>query len=89
MAEMLKYHTFSIFLLMFSFVTFYLEIVSENMTFTKQSMIIHVKDVQKAMQYYKDRKYFRKKQESWNTRKKQLNFYWYLVEDFNISDICY
>ena len=33
------------FLLMFSIVTFHLEIISANMTFTNQSMIIHVKDI--------------------------------------------
>ena len=52
---------------MFSIVTFHLEIVSANMTFKNQYMIIHVKDKQKAMQCYRDRKYFKKKQESLNT----------------------
>ena len=33
----------SVFLLMFSILTFYLEIVSENMTVRHQSMIIHLK----------------------------------------------
>ena len=32
-------------LLMFSIVTFHLEIVSANMTFTNQSMVTHVKDI--------------------------------------------
>ena len=49
---------------MFSIVTFHLKIVSANMKFTNQSMIIHVKDIYKAMQCYKCRKYFKKKQES-------------------------
>ena len=35
--------TLGVFLLMFSIVIFHLEIVSANMTFTNQSMIIHVK----------------------------------------------
>ena len=48
MSEMLKSQTlnqkpFGVFLLMFSIVTFHLEIFSANMTFTNQSMIIHVK----------------------------------------------
>ena len=33
------------FLLKFSIATFHLEIVSANMTFTNQSMIIHIKDI--------------------------------------------
>ena len=48
MSEMVKSPTLNqkhqvFVLLMFSIVTFYLEIVSANMTFTNQSMIIHVK----------------------------------------------
>ena len=68
--------TLGVFLLMFSIVSFNLEIVSANMTFTNKSMIIHVKYVQKAMHCYKCRKYFKKKQESWNTCKKAINFFW-------------
>ena len=68
MCEILKSPTLNqknieCFLLMFSIVTFHLEIVSANMTFTNQSMSIHVKYVQKAMQCYKYRNYFKKKQE--------------------------
>ena len=49
MSEMLKSHTLKqkklgVFLLMFFIVTFHLESVSANITFTNQSMIIHVKD---------------------------------------------
>ena len=39
----LNQKTSSIFLLMFSIVTFHFEIVSANMTFTNKSMIINVK----------------------------------------------
>ena len=45
------------------------------MTFTNQSIIIHVIDIEKAMQWYKCRKYFKNKQESWNTCKKLIKFY--------------
>ena len=48
---------------------FHLEIISTNMTLTNQYMIIHVKNIWNAMQYYKCRQYFKKKQESWNTCK--------------------
>ena len=41
------------------------------------------------MQCYKRRKYFKKKQESWNRCKKAINFFWQLVKDFNISDVGY
>ena len=50
MSEMLKSQTLNqkklgFFLLMLSIVTFHLEIVSANMTFSNQPMIIHVKDI--------------------------------------------
>ena len=51
-------------MLMFSIVSFNHEIVSANLTFTNQSMIIQVKNVEKVMQCYKCRKYFKKKQKS-------------------------
>ena len=44
-SQTLNQKTLSVFLLMFFVVTFHLEIVSANMTFTNQSMIIHVKYV--------------------------------------------
>ena len=42
---MLNQKISSVFLQKFSIVTLHLEIVSANMTFTNQSMIIHVKDI--------------------------------------------
>ena len=45
------------------------------MTFTNQYMIIHVKDIKKAMQCYNCRNFFKKKQESWNTYKKAFKFF--------------
>ena len=50
-SQTLNQKTLSVFLLMFSIVTFHLEIVSANMTFTNQSMIIHVKDIYRRQCY--------------------------------------
>ena len=69
---MLKSLTLNLKTLNFYFFDFQLEIVKANMTFTNQSMIIHVKDKQKAMQWSKCRKYFKNQQESC---KKLIKFY--------------
>ena len=60
---------------MFSIVTFYLKIVSENMTLTNQSIIIHVKNIQRAMQCYKRRNISRRNKNHGTLAKKQLNFF--------------
>ena len=52
-SQILNQKTLSVFLPMLSVVIFHLEIVSANMTFTNQSMNIHVKDIYKALQCYK------------------------------------
>ena len=57
---------------MFSFVQFHLEIVSAIMTFTNQSIIIHVKDILKAMQC----KIFQEETRVMEHAKKQLNMFW-------------
>ena len=52
-------------------------------------MNIHKEQSVKAIQCQKCRKYIRKKHESWNACKKTLIFVFFLVWDFNISEIFY
>ena len=52
-------------------------------------MIIHERKTVQAWQCQKCRKYFKKKQNSQNTWKKALSFFWFLFGEFNILDIFY
>ena len=94
MPEMLKSQTLNqkhwvFFLLMFSIVIFHLEIVSANMTFTNQSMIIHVKDIyiyRRQCNVISVENILRINKNHGTLAKKKLNFFGDLLK---ISDVGY
>ena len=72
----LNQKTLSVFLLMFSIVTFHLDIVSANMTFTNQSMIIHVKIYRRQCNVISVENISRRNKNHITLEKKRLHFFW-------------
>ena len=90
MSEMLKsltlnQKTSSDFLLMFSNVTFHLEIVLTNMTFTNQSMIIHVKNLKRQCNVISVENILRRNENHKTLPHKTIFSFFFLVEVASFS----